>query len=91
LGIQFIGEGAQYKLMFVKLPPECTIDIYNETGDLVKTLIHDDGSGGEAWADETRQHFLTTNSGQMVVSGIYIAHIVTPEGESKNVKFVIIR
>jgi len=89
--IQFIGEDAKYKLMFAKLPPECTIDIYNETGDLVKTLIHDDGSGGEAWSDETHENFLTTDSGQMVVSGIYIAHIVTPEGESKNVKFVIVR
>ncbi len=90
-GIQFIGEGAQYKLMFVKLPPECTIYIYNESGDLIKTLEHTDGSGGEAWSDETHENFLTTDSGQMVVSGIYIAHIVTPEGETKNVKFVIVR
>jgi hypothetical protein len=91
LDLQYIGEGARYKLMFVNLPPECTISIYNETGDLIKTLNHTDGSGGEAWADETRQHYLTTDSGQMVVSGIYIAHIVTPEGKTKNVKFVIVR
>lgn len=88
--IQYQGTG-KLKLMFVNLPPECTINIYNETGDLIKTLIHDDGSGGEAWSDETRQHYLTTNSGQMVVSGIYIAQIITPEGKTRNVKFVIVR
>jgi hypothetical protein len=88
--IQFQGTG-KLKLMFVKLPPECTIYIYNESGDLIKTLYHTDGSGGEAWADATQENFLTTDSGQMVVSGIYIAHIVTPEGKTKNVKFVIIR
>jgi hypothetical protein len=87
--IQYIG--AEYKLMFVNLPPECTIDIYNESGDLVKTLNHTDGSGGETWADGFHEQYLTTDSGQMVVSGIYIAHIVSSEGETKNVKFVIVR
>jgi hypothetical protein len=89
LGLQYVG--AAYKLMLVNLPPLCTIKIYNESGDLVRTLDHTNGSGGEAWAEETQQYYLTTDSGQMVVSGIYIAHITTPEGKTKNVKFVIVR
>jgi hypothetical protein len=88
--IQFQGTG-KLKLMFVNLPPVCTIYIYNESGDLVKKLNHTDGSGGEAWSDATQENFLTTDSGQMVVSGIYIAHIVTPQGETENVKFLIVR
>jgi hypothetical protein len=89
LDLQYIG--AEYKLMFVNLTPVCTIRIYNESGDLVRTLDHTNGSGGEAWVDETQTRYLTTDSGQMVVSGLYIAHITTPEGETKNVKFVIVR
>jgi hypothetical protein len=88
--IQFQGTG-KLKLMFVNLPPVCTIYIYNESGDLVKILNHTDGSGGEAWSDATQENFLTTDSGQMVVSGIYIAHIITPQGETENVKFLIVR
>ncbi|MEO0293677.1 MAG: hypothetical protein ABIN61_05595 [candidate division WOR-3 bacterium] len=91
LGLQYSGEEGKYKLMFLNLPPVCTIRIYNETGDLIKTIEHTNGSGGEAWSDPTHQTFLTTDSGQMVVSGLYIAHITTPQGQSKNVKFVIVR
>jgi hypothetical protein len=87
--LQYVG--AEYKLMFVNLTPVCTIKIYNESGDLIRTLEHTSGSGGEAWADATQQNYLTTDSGQMVVSGLYIANITTPEGETKNVKFVIVR
>jgi hypothetical protein len=95
LGIQYTGgeteTGDKFKLMFVNLTPVCTIKIYNESGDLIKTLEHKDGSGGEAWSEPTQKYYLTTDSGQMVVSGLYIAHITNPEGESKNVKFVIVR
>jgi hypothetical protein len=90
LDLQYIG--TEYKLMFVNLPPVCTIKIYNESGDLVRTLDHTDGSGGQSWADDTQQHYLTTDSGQMVVSGLYIANITNAvTGETKNVKFVIVR
>jgi len=65
---------------------------------LIQTLEHNDGSGDQAWNS-------ITSSRQTVVSGLYIAYIeVTqnynnPEtgvklfskGESKFVKFIIIR
>ncbi len=87
--VQFYG--APDRIVFMDLPGFCTIKIYNETGDLIKVLEHNDGSGDEPWADETFQHYMTTESGQVVVPGIYIAHISTPDGESTDVKFLIIR
>jgi hypothetical protein len=79
------------KIMFLNLPPVCTIRIYNESCDLMKTIEHTDGSGDEAWAALTGSNFMTTETGQIVVSGLYIANIETPEGESANVKFLIVR
>ena len=83
--------------MFYNIPPFCTIRIYTERGDLIKTIKHDDGSGDEAWD-------LATSSDQLVVSGLYIAHIEASEdwldqktvimnnkGESVIKKFVVIR
>ncbi len=86
--IQFVGE--PNKIMFLDLPPVCTIRIYSESGDLVKTIEHTDGSGDEPWGVLEEEH-LSTRSGQRVVSGIYIALIETPEGESGYVKFVVVR
>ena len=87
--LQYPGEPD--KIMFMNLPAVCTIEIYNESGDLIKTLHHTDGSGDEAWKNLTGESFQTTSSGQIVVSGIYIAHITTPDGKSTNVKFLVVR
>jgi hypothetical protein len=85
--LQFPGE--QDKIIFYELPIECTIRIYTESGDLVKTIEHS-GSGDESWG-ATNMDFMTTDTGQIVVSGLYIANIQTPDGQSINRKFVIIR
>ena len=82
-GLQFPGEPD--KIMFMGLPSECTIRIFTLSGDLVKTLEHTDGSGDEPWSD------LTTETRQIITSGVYIAHIETPEGETSHIKFVIVR
>lgn len=87
-GLQYPGEPD--KIMFLNLPPECTIKIYNESLDLIKTIEHTDGSGDEAWGDLLEEH-LTSETGQIVVSGIYIAHIETPDGRNTNVKFLVVR
>jgi len=70
--------------MFLNLPGECTIRIYTERGDLIKTIEHTNGSGDEAWN-------LVTKYRQVVVSGIYLAHIETPDGRSTYRKFIVIR
>jgi len=82
--VQF-GEDFQYdRIAFYGLPPECTIKIFTERGDVIWEKKHDDGSGDELWDS-------LTASGQIIVSGIYIAYFETPEGESVFRKFVVIR
>jgi len=88
--IQF-GSGEPDKIMFMDIPGYCTIKIYSESGDLVKTLEHTTGSGDESWGVLKEEHS-TSNTGQIIVSGIYIAHIKdNKSGESTYVKFVIVR
>ena len=76
--------GEQDKIMFLDIPGQCTIKIYTERGDLIKTINHTNGSGDESW-------FSNTEFRQVVVSGIYIAHFETPDGRSTFRKFVVIR
>jgi len=92
--LQFPGEPD--KIMFLDIPGYCNIKIYSESGDLVKTLVHDDGSGDEAWGSLLVEHS-ASESGQMVVSGVYIALIeetdnsMVPTGNTHVVKFLIVR
>lgn len=93
---QFPGEPD--KIMFYDIPKFCDIRIYTERGDLINTIHHIDGSGDEGWNS-------ITNSRQLVVSGIYIAHFEVTEdivasstgktifkkGDSAFRKFIIIR
>jgi len=84
--------------MFLNIPAFCTIKIYTERGDLIKTIEHTNGSGDATWES-------VTSSRQVVVSGIYIAYFEVTEdyhdpvtgellykkGEQTIQKFVIIR
>jgi len=81
--LQF-GSSGPNRIMFYDIPGECTIKIYTERGDLVETIEHTDGSGDEAWNS-------ITSSRQTVVSGVYIATFITPEGKQAIRKFIIIR
>jgi hypothetical protein len=92
------GVSAPDRIMFLNIPPYCTIKIFTERGDLIKTIEHTDGSGDEPWNQ-------LTSSRQTIVSGVYIAHIEvtqdsndpqsgTPlfkKGDSQIVKFAIVR
>jgi hypothetical protein len=80
--IQYKGE--KDKIMFLNIPGTCTIKIYTERGDLIKTIQHNNGSGDEGWNSITQYN-------QVVVSGVYIAYFETPEGKNTFRKFVIIR
>jgi len=81
--LQF-GPGYPDRLYFYDIPPICTIRIYTERGDLIETIEHTNNSGDESW-DSITEHR------QIIVSGIYIAHFETPDGESTYRKFIIIR
>ena len=92
--MQYPGE--PNKIMFMDIPGYCTIMIYSESGDLVKTLYHTDGSGDQSWGDLLDEHS-TTEDSQLIVSGIYISVIEennedgTSTGNTTFVKFVIVR
>lgn len=75
----------QDQLAFYDVPAQCTIRIFTENGELVKTIEHTDNTGDEFWS-------LTTDANQVVVSGIYLAHVLDKDtGSSVIRKFVIIR
>ena len=87
--IQFgTDRSVENQLVFFGLPKLCMIKIFTETGDLVQTIDHNNGSGDEKWN-------LMTSSNQLVVSGLYIAYFEVSEGPQKgnNIfrKFIIIR
>ena len=42
------GVSAPDRLMFLNIPPVCTIRIFTERFDLIETIEHTDGSGDEA-------------------------------------------
>lgn len=81
--------GTPNKILFVNLPVKCTLRIYTETADLVKTINHY-GTADHEWDQRT-------DDNQYVTSGIYI--LVVTDGEGLNgeklnnqfVKFVLVR
>jgi len=76
--------GQQDKIVFKNIPGICTIKIYSELGELIKTIEHTDETGSQ-------DYNLTTSSKQIIVSGIYIAVVETPQGNRGIYKFVVIR
>lgn len=81
---RYYGRYDDDKISFFNLPTNCTIKIYTELGELIKTIEHK-GSGDNYW-------YNVTSSNQIVASGIYIAVFTDNDtGESKIEKFAIIR
>ncbi|HEX2867403.1 MAG TPA: hypothetical protein VHO03_10195 [Ignavibacteriales bacterium] len=79
------GDQYQNELHFYNIPGKCTIKIYTELGELIKSIDHTNGSGDEYWRS-------VTSSNQLLVSGIYIAVITNTEtGEKHIAKFSVIR
>ncbi|HKJ67908.1 MAG TPA: fibronectin type III domain-containing protein, partial [bacterium] len=83
------GFREQNTLMFVNLPAQCEIKIYNSVGDLVRTLNHTDGSGDERWWPMLTEHNLWP------ASGVYFYTIEATSGDLSGQvakgKFVIVR
>jgi hypothetical protein len=77
--------GERDKLAFFNIPGDCDIYIYTELGELITTIEHRDGTGDEYWN-------CTTDSKQIVVSGVYIAVIKDRKTNKTEIeKFIIIR
>lgn len=83
--VRFPGTIDEDKIAFYNIPGQCTIRIYTELGELIKTIEHTNGSGDEYW-------YQVTSSSQIIVSGIYIA-VITDKTTGKNhiAKFAVIR
>jgi hypothetical protein len=81
--------GTPNKILFVNLPVKCTLRVFTETGDLVKTIQHY-GTADQEWNQRTENN-------QYVSSGIYILVVSESEGlngeklDNQFVKFVIVR
>ncbi len=78
------------KLLFVNLPPYCTIRIYTASGNLVKTIEHANGSADATWDQ-------VTDYNQLAASGVYIMQVRNAQDENREPlpdainKFVIVR
>ncbi len=81
--------GTPNKILFVNLPVKCTLKIYTETGDHVRTIQHF-GTADHEWDQRT-------DDNQYVTSGIYILAVTESEGlngeplDNQFVKFVLVR
>ena len=77
-------------VLFVNLPPYCTLRLYTVAGDLIKTIDHQTGSADERWD-------LVTDSNQLIASGVYILQVDNAKNiEKKPIpgsieKFVVVR
>ncbi len=76
------GEGESV-LTFNNVPDECTIRIYTLAGDLVKTIVHNDGLGEAVWNLQSMEQI-------QIASGIYLFHVESPYGEHLG-RFAIIK
>jgi hypothetical protein len=82
-------QGSPNEILFVNLPVKCTLRVFTETGDLVKTIQHY-GTADQEWNQRTENN-------QYVSSGIYILVVSESEGlsgeklDNQFVKFVIVR
>jgi hypothetical protein len=74
---------------FINLPAVCTIRIFSLSGDLVRTVEHDGGTGTFPDGDEDVP--LVSESNRALASGIYIFTVESPGLETQTGKFVIIR
>ncbi|MDZ7261691.1 MAG: hypothetical protein ONB05_06265 [candidate division KSB1 bacterium] len=75
------------RIMFFNLPPVCTIKIFTENLDLVKTIEHTEfpvSTGYEKW------DMLTENQ-QAIASGVYIVVFQTPDGGVSYQKLLVAR
>ncbi len=60
--------GENNKILFVNLPGFCTITIFTISGEIVRVIEHDNGTGDESWDQLTSEN-------QFVTSGVYLYHV----------------
>jgi hypothetical protein len=85
------GQVSSYdnKIFFTKLPKVCTIEIYTLSGELVRTLQHDENLSSENREGVEVWNLLTKNK-QRVASQMFLAVIKTPGGSETIKKFAVV-
>ncbi len=84
-----LTSGSPNKISFFNLPVKCTLRIFTETGDLVKTIQHY-GTADEEWDQRT-------DNNQYVSSGIYVLAVTDCQDingknlDNEFVKFILVR
>ncbi len=71
------------RVQFIHLPRQAKVEIYTSSGDIVRSLTHEEDDDSLDWD-------LKNNDGKNVAPGIYIYYI-TAGGETNRGKFVVIR
>lgn len=79
-----IDQEGRDRIAFFEIPRLCTIEIYTELGERIRTIDHTNGSGDEYWD-------LRTDHRQRVVSGVYIARIINEDPNDEEYGRVAIR
>jgi len=81
--VRFNWPGEENKLLFINLPLKCTIKIFTASGDLVKTIRHDNQTTEQDWNQ-------VSDSNQLIYSGVYF-FLIESELGAKTGKFVVVR
>jgi hypothetical protein len=69
------GTGERYRMEFIGIPAQCRITIYTLMGDIVQELLHDDGSGSEAWGSIKKLDYQLNKWTLGVAPGIYLYRV----------------
>ena len=92
---QLLGEGERYRMEFVGLPAQATIQIYTLTGETLKTIEHDDGTGSTAWGSNLALDYQLNDWLLAVSPGVYIYRVESrvpgQEGQTAIGKFAILK
>jgi hypothetical protein len=76
-------EDTKKRIVFINLPSQCQIQIYNLAGELVNKLDKNNNSSTAEW-------LLNNSSLTAVASGIYFAVVKLPTGENRVLKLAVL-
>jgi hypothetical protein len=79
----FPTRGEENSIVWMNLPASCTINIYTISGELIRTLRHDDPNSGEAVWNQL------TDSRQRVAPGIYVWTVSSQVGSARGTLLII--
>ncbi|MCF7824604.1 MAG: T9SS type A sorting domain-containing protein [Candidatus Marinimicrobia bacterium] len=84
MGASLLEEKYESKINFIKLPPDCRINVYSLAGDLIDVIVHNDGTTNESWD-------MVSRNTQEIATGLYVYVIETDDGRRQVGKFVVLR